>query len=168
MNRLRSRLPGRRKGIGVGGESRASGKALQSWAPQSSGGPGPTLLKRAPPLGAKVSGNGEWGFRRPEFRVHPHQQLQPQGRCSHPLGPSSYCGPRHPHARGDDDSKSRPRARGPRHKPRAAALPHGASQGRRPSSSPAPGLRLPEYVIPIGRRLLEEPITGRGALWAGG
>lgn len=80
VNRLRVPLPvqderkSRTKGIGVGGERRASGKALQSWAPFKLLGPWPNPFEERP-FGAKVSGNGTWGSRRPEFRVHSHHQL---------------------------------------------------------------------------------------------
>lgn len=132
------------------------------WAPSRSGRPGPTPLTRL--RSAEVSGNGVWGSRRPEFRVHPHRQLWPRGLCSLRLSGVLFflrgtlmhwevvtvrtCG----HARlAPRTSRRCPRAH--------------ASWGRRPPSSPAPWFSLPGYIMPIGRRFLGQPITGGGALW---
>jgi hypothetical protein len=81
-------------------------------------------------FGAKVSGNGAWRSRRPEVRARPHSHPGYKGFCSHPLTPSYHCGlqARHPHALGGGDSQGLS-SRGPRHRPRAATLAHGASPG---------------------------------------
>lgn len=83
-NGLRVPLPVQNRGIGVGGESWASGKALQCWASRTLWAPRPNSFEEKP-LGAKVSGNGAWGSRRPEFRAHRQHRARPHGLCSHPV-----------------------------------------------------------------------------------
>ena len=75
----------RTKGIGVGGAGNAGlqGRPCKTGRSASSGRPGPNSFEERP-LGAKVSGNGVWGSRRPESKASPHCRLRPHGLCSRP------------------------------------------------------------------------------------
>lgn len=77
-----------------------------------------------------------------------------------PWRSQATAGLQHPHALGSDDDEGL-RPRGPGYTPRAAVL---ALQASRVPDYFLP-LRAQEYVIPIGRPLLGEPIRGGGALW---
>lgn len=95
-NGLRARLspptPVHNRGIGVGGESWASGKALQCWASRTLWVPRPNSFEERR-LGAKVSGNGAWGSRRPEFRAYRHHHARPPGFAATPCCPRTAAGP---------------------------------------------------------------------------
>lgn len=81
-----------------------------------------------------------------------------------PWRSQAAAGLQHPHALGSDDDEGL-KPRGPGYTPRAAILALRASRVPDYFLPPLAYLCAPEYVIPIGRPLLGEPIRGGGALW---
>lgn len=170
----------RTKGIGVGGAGNAGlqGRPCKTGRSASSGRPGPNSFEERP-LGAKVSGNGARGSRRPESKARPHCRLRPHGLCSRPHNALVLArAPAHACTRavvvgGADSESLRPRSQ--HHTPRTTHLAPPSSRTTRTHVAdptcfllPQPrGLTPGEYVIPHWPRPLRQPITGRGALWAG-